>query len=124
MNLQHLAEGSSGTQLPCEISAFDLPPFPAQAQRAGLQYRVEHEPNASFRIPLRTFGTGQVLSLATDSYMARHVGAPQPSPGGRTREHFQRQVDEGTYLGRQVAVARVHREHLYCRRLPRHQDGQ
>jgi len=59
LNLQHLAEGSSGTQLPCEISAFDLPPFPAQAQSAGLQDRVEQEPNASLRMPLRTFGPGQ-----------------------------------------------------------------
>jgi hypothetical protein len=65
-----LAEGSSGTQLPCEISAFDLPSFPAQAQRAGLQDRVKHEPSASLRIPLSTFGPGQEQALSNGRFGA------------------------------------------------------
>jgi hypothetical protein len=65
-----LAEGGSGTKLPCEISAFYLPPFPAEAQRAGLQHRVEHEPSASFRIPLRTFDPGHQESFVAGGFQA------------------------------------------------------
>ena len=69
----HLAEGGCDTQLLCEISAFDLPPFPAQAQGAGLQDQVEHEPNASFQVPLRTFGPGHKRVLAKGACRASRV---------------------------------------------------
>jgi hypothetical protein len=118
-----VGRGLTATWPCCEL------PLPATTGRSHRASRRSRGERLNGRFPASSLGPlvarlGQVLSLATDSYMARHVGAPQPSLGGRTREHFQRQVDEGTYLGRQVAVARVHREHLYCRRLPRHQDGQ
>jgi hypothetical protein len=65
----HLAEGGCDTQLLCENSAFDLPPFPDQAQGAGLQDQIEHEPDASFRVPLRTSGPGHQRSSANGSFM-------------------------------------------------------
>jgi hypothetical protein len=72
-SIWHLAEGGCYTQLLCENYAFDLPPFPAQAQRAGLPHRVEHEPSASFRVPLRTFGPGHDPALANDRLGAANL---------------------------------------------------